>query len=117
MRFIACAPSSGKTLNQREIDNVCLSFRACQSKFPLPWYTLPDPHLQLECEDPADQRISLFAGRPSRERLLIEARLELCRFLLRKPVGRFKEGASFRMLTIHWLSLSDPDRPFTAARF
>ena len=42
MRFIACAPSSGKTLNQREIDNVCLSFRACQSNFPLPWYTLYD---------------------------------------------------------------------------
>jgi hypothetical protein len=77
----------------------------------------PDPLVRLECEDPADQRISLFAGRPSRERLLIEARLELCRFLLRKPVGRFKEGASFRMLIIHWLSLSDPDRPFTAARF
>lgn len=76
----------------------------------------PDPQLLLECEDPADQRISLFAGRFSRERLLIEARLELCHFLLRKPVGRFEEGASFRMLTIHWLCLSDPDRPFMAAR-
>jgi len=76
----------------------------------------PDPILQLECEDPTDQRISLFAGRASRERLLIEARLELCRFLLRKPVGRFEEGTSFRMLTIHWLCLSDPDSPFTAAR-
>ena len=76
----------------------------------------PDPMLALECEDPADQRISLFAGRISRERLLLEARLELCRFRLRKAVGPFEEGASFRMLTIHWLSLSDPDRPFSPAR-
>jgi hypothetical protein len=74
-----------------------------------------DPLLRLECEDPADQRINLFAGRVSRERLLLEARLELCRFRLRKPVGGFEEGTSFRMLTIHWLCLSDPDRTFTAA--
>lgn len=76
----------------------------------------PDPVLRLECEDPADQRISLFAGRASRERLLLESRLELCRFRLRKPVGDFEEGTFFRMLTIHWLCLSDPDRTFTPAR-
>ena len=76
----------------------------------------PDPLLRLECEDPADQRIGLFAGQSSRERLLLEARLELCRFHLRKSVGPFEEGAFFRMLTIHWLCLSDPDRTFTVAR-
>ncbi|HEY6073423.1 MAG TPA: hypothetical protein VIV15_08555, partial [Anaerolineales bacterium] len=76
----------------------------------------PDPILALECEDPAEQRISLFAGQVSRERLLLEARLELCVFRLRKAVGPFEEATAFRMLTIHWLSLSDPDRAFSAAR-
>jgi len=76
----------------------------------------PDPPLRLECEDPADQRIHLFAGQDSRERLLLEARLELCRYRLRKSVGPFAEGDSFRMLTIHWLGLSDPDRLFSAER-
>lgn len=75
-----------------------------------------DPLLLLECGDPADQRIGIYAGKISRERLLLEARLELCRFRLPKPLGGFEEGACFRMLTIHWLSLSDPDRAFTIAR-
>ncbi|MBI5419001.1 MAG: hypothetical protein HZA60_02825 [Deltaproteobacteria bacterium] len=76
----------------------------------------PDPLLVLECEDPADQRILLFAGGPSRERLLLEARLELRRFHPRKAIGPFTEESTFRMLILHWLSLSDPDRPFTVAR-
>jgi hypothetical protein len=75
-----------------------------------------DPILALECEDPSDQRIRLFAGEASRERLLLEARLELRVYALGKPTGPFGEGASFRMMTIHWLSLSDPERPFSPAR-
>ncbi|MBI5577416.1 MAG: hypothetical protein HY896_13780 [Deltaproteobacteria bacterium] len=76
----------------------------------------PDPLIVLECEESADQRMSIFAGEASRERLLLEARFELCRFRLRKAVGPFEEGATFRMMTIHWLSLSDPDRPFSPNR-
>ena len=75
-----------------------------------------DPLLRLECEDPADQRVHLFAGSVSRDRLLLEARLQLCRFHLRKAIGPFTEESTFRMLIIHWLVLSDPDRPFTAER-
>jgi hypothetical protein len=76
----------------------------------------PDPLLILECEDPEEQRVSLFAGQSSRDRLLMEARLQLCRFHPRKPIGPFTCESTFRMLIIHWLSLSDPDRPFTADR-
>lgn len=76
----------------------------------------PDPLLLLECEDPADQRVLLFAGAPSRDRILLEARLELRRFHPRKAIGPFSEESQFRILLIHWLGLSDPDRPFTAAR-
>jgi len=52
----------------------------------------------------------------SRDHLLLEARLQLCRFHPRKAIGPFTEESAFRMLIIHWLSLSDPDRPFSAAR-
>lgn len=76
----------------------------------------PDPLLLLECEDPADQRVHLFAGPASRDRLLLEARLELRRFRPRKAIGPFTGESSFRMLIIHWLGLSDPERPFTADR-
>jgi hypothetical protein len=76
----------------------------------------PDPLLRLECEDPADQRVLLFAGAPSRDRILLEARLELCRFHPRKAIGPFPPESVFRILLIHWLGLSDPDRPFTPAR-
>jgi hypothetical protein len=76
----------------------------------------PDPLLRLECEDPAEQRVCLFAGPPSRDRLLLEARLELYRFHPRKPIGPFTEESAFRVLLIHWLCLSDPDRQFTAWR-
>jgi hypothetical protein len=75
-----------------------------------------DPLLRLECEDPADQRVSLYADAISRDRLLLETRLSLCRFHLRKPIGPFTEEDSFRMLIIHWLGLYDPDRPFTVER-
>src|SRR5512134_596538 len=75
-----------------------------------------DPLLLLECEDPADQRVHLFAGSASRDRLLLEARLELRRFRPRKAVGPFTGESAFRMLIIHWLGLSDPDRPFSADR-
>ncbi len=75
-----------------------------------------DPLLLLECEDPADQRVYLYAGSASRDRLLLEARLELRRFHPRKAIGPFTEDSSFRMLIIHWLCLADPDRPFTIER-
>ena len=76
----------------------------------------PDPLLLLECEDPADQRVHLFAGSASRDRLLLEARLELRRFRPSKAIGPFTGESAFRMLIIHWLGLSDPDRPFSAER-
>lgn len=76
----------------------------------------PDPLLLLECEDPADQRVHLFSGRATRDRLLLEARLQLCRFHPRKNIGPFTRENTFRMLIIHWLGLSDPDRPFSAER-
>lgn len=76
----------------------------------------PEPLLRMECGDPTDQRVSLYAGSVSRDRLLLEARLQLRRFRLRKPVGPFPDDLSFRMLIIHWLELSDPDRPFPIDR-
>lgn len=75
-----------------------------------------DPLLVLECGDPAEQRVCLYAGARSRDRLLLEARLSLGRFHPRKAIGAFTEESTFRMLLLHWLSVSDPDRPFSIAR-
>ncbi len=76
----------------------------------------PDPLLRLECKDPADQRLLLFADRPARDRLLMEARVEARLFRPKRAIGPFTEQDSFRMLVIHWLCLSDPDRTFSPAR-
>lgn len=76
----------------------------------------PDPLLRLDCEDPSDQRVSLYAGDLSRDRLLLEARLSLSRFHPGKAIGPFSEKDTFRMLIVHWLCLSDPERPFTPDR-
>ena len=75
-----------------------------------------DPILRLSCADPTDQRICLYAGEETRDRLLLEARLQLASFHPRRPIGPFTEGASFRMLVIHWLVLSSPDGTFTVDR-
>ncbi len=76
----------------------------------------PDPVLRLSCADPSDQRICLYAGEEARERLLLEARLQLAPFHPRRPIGPFTEASSFRMLVIHWLVLSSPDGKFTVDR-
>jgi hypothetical protein len=76
----------------------------------------PDPVLRLSCADPADQRICLYAGEETRDRLLLEARLQLAPFHPRRPIGPFTEETSFRMLVIHWLVLSSPDGTFTPDR-
>jgi hypothetical protein len=76
----------------------------------------PDPVLRLSCADPADQRICLYAGEETRDRLLLEARLQLAPFHPRRPIGPFTEESSFRMLVIHWLVLSSPDGTFTVDR-
>ena len=76
----------------------------------------PDPVLRLSCADPSDQRICLYAGEEIRDRLLLEARLQLAPFHPRRPIGPFTEGSSFRMLVIHWLVLSSPDGTFTVDR-
>lgn len=76
----------------------------------------PRPTLVLSCEEPSDQRVLLFAGKATRDRLLLEARLQLCLFRPRRAVGPLGPESTLRMLTIHWLVLSDPDRPFTVAR-
>jgi len=76
----------------------------------------PDPALSLSCADPAEQRICLHAGEAHRDRLLMEARLQLSLFHPRHPIGPFTEESSFRMLVIHWLILSDPERGFTVER-
>ena len=75
-----------------------------------------DPVLRLSCADPSDQRICLYAGEETRERLLLEARLQLAPFHPRRPIGPFTESSSFRMLVIHWLVLSSPDGTFTVDR-
>ena len=75
-----------------------------------------DPTLLLSCEEPADQRVLLYAGEATRDRLLIEVRLQLCLFRPRRAIGPLAPGSAFRMLTIDWLVLSDPDRPFTIDR-
>jgi len=76
----------------------------------------PDPLLRLSCADPADQRICLYAGEETRDRLLFEARLQLAPFHPRRPIGPFTEETSFRMLVIHWLVLSSPDGTFSVDR-
>jgi hypothetical protein len=76
----------------------------------------PDPILRLSCADPSDQRICLYAGEETRDRLLMEARLQLAPFHPRRPIGPFAEESSFRMLVIHWLVLSSPDGKFTVDR-
>jgi hypothetical protein len=76
----------------------------------------PDPVLRLSCADPSDQRICLYAGEETRERLLLEARLQLSSFHPRRPIGPFTEASSFLMLVIHWLVLSSPDGTFTVDR-
>lgn len=75
-----------------------------------------DPTLVLSCEEPSDQRILLYAGKTTRDRLLLEARLHLCLFRPRRALGPLTPESAFRMLIIHWLVLSDPDRPFTIDR-
>ncbi len=76
----------------------------------------PDPVLRLSCADPTDQRICLYAGEETRDRLLLEVRLQLAPFHPRRPIGPFTEGSSFRMLVINWLVLSSPDGSFTVDR-
>jgi hypothetical protein len=76
----------------------------------------PDPVLRLSCADPADQRICLYAGAETRDRLLLEARLQLAPFHPRRPIGPFTKDSSFRMLVINWLVLSSPDGTFTVDR-
>jgi len=76
----------------------------------------PDPVLRLSCADPTDQRICLYAGEESRDRLLLEARLQIAPFHPLRPIGSFTEASSFRMLVIHWLVLSSPDGTFTVDR-
>jgi len=76
----------------------------------------PEPALSLSCAEPSDQRICLYAGEESRDRLLMEARFQLSQFHPRRPIGPFTEESSFRMLVIHWLVLSDPDGEFTVDR-
>ncbi len=75
-----------------------------------------DPLLRMECGDPVEQRVFLYAGAASRDRLLLEARLQLRRLRFRKPPASFPGDFSFRLLVIHWLELSDPDRPFPVDR-
>jgi hypothetical protein len=76
----------------------------------------PEPALTLSCGDPADQRICLSAGGTTRDRLLMEVRLQLSLFHPKHPIGPFTEESSFRMLVIHWLVLSDPDQGFSLER-
>ena len=76
----------------------------------------PEPVLRLSCTDPTDQRICLYAGEETRDRLLLEVRLQLVPFHPRRPIGPFTEETSLRMLVIHWLVLSSPDGTFTVDR-
>lgn len=75
-----------------------------------------NPSLVLSCSDPGDQRICLYAGEETRDRLLFEARLRIASFHPRRPVGPFTEESSFRMLVILWLVLSSPDGSFSVDR-
>ncbi len=76
----------------------------------------PDPALVLSCQEPADQRVQLFAGKTTPDRLLVEARLHLGLFHPPRPVGPLTPESALRMLIIDWLVLSDPDRSFTVER-
>lgn len=76
----------------------------------------PRPLLAMDCGNPQDQRIFLYADEPRRERLLFETRLEIRSFHPSKPLGPFTRDDVFRMLVIHWLVLSDPDRGFDFRR-
>jgi hypothetical protein len=76
----------------------------------------PDPLLFLSCAEPSEQRICLYAGEEARERLLLEVRLQLLNFHPRRPIGPFTQEESFRMLVIHWLTLSRPDGDFPVDR-
>lgn len=75
-----------------------------------------DPVLAIECRNPEDQRVCLYDGRKSRDRLLMEVRVRIFPFRPGKPIGPFSEKTAFRMLLIQWLVLSDPDRPFSIDR-
>ncbi len=75
-----------------------------------------DPALVLECGDPADQRVKLFAGATTPDRLLLEARLQLGLFRPSGVIGPLPPDSALRMLIINWLVLSDPDRGFTLDR-
>lgn len=75
-----------------------------------------DPSLVLECGNPEDQRVSLYAGKATRDRLLLEVRLQIRSFHPGKTIGSFPKDVIFRMLLIHWLLLSDPERPFSITR-
>ena len=74
------------------------------------------PTLVLSCGEPSDQRVLLFAGDTTRDRLLLEARLQLCLFHPRRAIGPLPPESAFRMLIIQWLALTDPDRPFALDR-
>lgn len=76
----------------------------------------PDPLVVLECADPAEQRLFLYADRPARDRLLVEVRIELRGFRPKRPIGPFTEESALRMLIIQWILLADPDRDFSPAR-
>lgn len=75
-----------------------------------------EPVLAFECGDPEDQRILLYDGKPSRDRLLVEVRLQIRAFRPGNRIGPFPENTLFRMLLIHWLALSDPRQPFSIHR-
>jgi hypothetical protein len=75
-----------------------------------------DPILSLSCTDPSEQRICLYSGEETRERLLMELRLQLTNFHPRRKIGPFGEESCFRMLVLLWLVLSDPDRDFPLER-
>jgi len=76
----------------------------------------PDPILSLSVSDPSDQRICLYAGEKTRERLLLELRLNLINFHPGRKIGPFGEETCFRILVLSWLVLSDPDRDFSLSR-
>lgn len=75
-----------------------------------------DPALVLACADPAEQRVTLYAGETTRDRILIEARLQIASYRPGRPIGWLPETLAFRMLVIHWLEICDPAGTFTIAR-
>ncbi len=75
-----------------------------------------DPVLLLDCGNPEDQRVCLFADGTSRDRLLMEVRLQIRLFRPERPIGPLPKNTEFRMLLIHWILLSDPERPFPIDR-